>query len=89
MNVSFDPRNIMPLEDKGTVYPNIRITDDWGILTVTKGALLSPTWNSVAVTIPIRIGEEEVLGDGWTLELKPDFVVQKEDAGDNFVLRKR
>jgi hypothetical protein len=89
MSVSFDPRNIMPLEDKGTVYPNVRITDDWGILTVTKGALLSPTWNKVIVTIPTRIGKEEILGDGWTLELKPDFVVQKEDTSDNFVLIKR
>lgn len=30
MNVSFDPRNIIPIEDKGTVYPNIRVTDKWG-----------------------------------------------------------
>jgi hypothetical protein len=89
MNISFDTRNILPIENVGTMYPNLRITDDWGILTVTKGALMSPTWNKVSVTTPSQFGKDEVLGDGWTLELKPDFVVQKEGTSDNYVLRKR
>jgi hypothetical protein len=32
MNISFDPRNLVPLESYGTVYPNMRITDNWGYL---------------------------------------------------------
>jgi hypothetical protein len=89
MNVSFDPRNITPLEDKGTVYPNLRITDDWGILTVTKGALMSPTWMNVAVTAPDQITNDKVVGDGWTLELKPGFIVEKKENGRNYILRKK
>jgi hypothetical protein len=89
MNISFDPRNIMPLEDKGTVYPNIRVTDNWGILTVTNGALMSPNWNKLAVSIPTRIDAEVVTGDGWRLELKHGFVVHKESAGNNFILTKQ
>jgi len=32
MHVRFDLRNLQPLGDAGTVYPNLRICDDWGIL---------------------------------------------------------
>ncbi|HEX6889868.1 MAG TPA: hypothetical protein VF141_04230, partial [Chryseolinea sp.] len=52
MNISFDPRNLIPLENYGTVYPNLRITDNWGILTVEDGALLSADWSKVVVTVP-------------------------------------
>ena len=89
MSISFDPRNIMPLEDKGTVYPNIRVTDNWGILTVTNGALMSPSWNKLAISIPTRIDSEVVSGDGWRLELKHGFVVRKESLGNNYILTKQ
>ncbi|MBL0134799.1 MAG: hypothetical protein IPP79_12780 [Chitinophagaceae bacterium] len=29
MNVAYDPRNILPIDNKGTVYPNIRVSDKW------------------------------------------------------------
>ncbi len=89
MNISFDPRNIMPLEDKGTVYPNIRVTDNWGILTVTNGALMSPNWDKIFISIPTQIDEEKVIGDGWILELKNGFIVQKDKASSNYILMKR
>ena len=65
------------------------ITDDWGILTVTKGALMSPAWNNVTVSIPTKTEEEKILGDGWTLELKHSFIVQKEDSTDHYILGKK
>ena len=77
MNISFDPRNIMPLEDYGTVYPNIRVTDNWGILTVNNGALLSTDWSNIIVSEPTEINENLVKGDGWTLELKQEWRVEK------------
>ena len=88
MGIAFDPRNIMPLEDKGTVCPYLRVTDDWGILIVTKAALMSPTWNKVTVTAPIQIGKEKVIGDGWTLDLKEGYVVQKDTVTNNYILKK-
>lgn len=89
MNISFDPRNIMPLEDKGTVYPNIRVTDNWGILTVTNGALMSPNWDKISVSIPTQISEEKVAGDGWMLELKNGFIVQRDSTSGNYILKKK
>ncbi|MCL4511184.1 MAG: hypothetical protein M1470_08965 [Bacteroidetes bacterium] len=89
MSVQFDPRDIVPLEDKGTVYPYIRVVDDWGILTATKGALMNPTWKKVTVTPPIQIEKGRVVGDGWTLELKDEYVVQKDSATNDYILKKR
>jgi len=84
MNISFDPRNITPLENIGTVYPNLRVTDDWGILTVEKGALLASDWSKVTVTAPTEISAKTVIGDGWKLELKPEWKVRK--IGNEFKL---
>ncbi|AZA92661.1 Uncharacterised protein [Chryseobacterium nakagawai] len=89
MNVSFDPRNIIPIEDKGTVYPNIRITDKWGILTVENGALMSPNWDKISISNPIQTGDKKISGDGWVLELAEGYVIKKDNANGNFLLVKK
>lgn len=89
MNVSFDPRNIIPIEDKGTVYPNIRVTDKWGILTVEKGALMSPDWDKISVSNPIEIEGKKISGDGWVLELSDGYMIRKNDVNENYSLVKK
>ncbi|MDR2972956.1 MAG: hypothetical protein LBU83_13705 [Bacteroidales bacterium] len=88
MSISFDPRNIMGLEDKGTVYPNIRITDKWGILTVENGALMSPNWDKITITNPINTENKKISGDGWTLELSDGYILEKEETNGNYKLIK-
>ncbi|NVK51302.1 MAG: hypothetical protein HWD85_00085 [Flavobacteriaceae bacterium] len=80
MNISFDPRNIMPLENYGTVYPTMRVTDDWGILTVKEGALLDTNWSKVTVSEPSKIDSDVVEGSGWILELKEGWKVVNENG---------
>ncbi len=87
MNISFDPRNITPLENFGTVYPTMRVTDNWGILSVKNGALLGSNWESVIVSAPTEISDEIVKGDGWTLELKNGWKVNKVE--NKFELKKK
>ena len=90
MNVSFDPRNLIPLENYGTVYPNLRITDNWGILTVEDGALLSADWSKVIVTVPEENTNRLVRGKGWTLELNSDkYVIVHDGTSSNYYLRKK
>ena len=43
MNVQFNPQNLQPLGDAGTVYPTVRVTNDWGVIEGTNGALMKPT----------------------------------------------
>ena len=88
MNVSFDPRNIMPLEDKGTIYPNIRVTDNWGILTVKNGALMNSDWSKISVTLPLVNENKNISGDGWVLELKEGYSLIKDKDTANYKLKK-
>lgn len=85
MQISFDPRNIIPIDDIGTVYPTLRVTDNWGILTVENGALLSANWSNVIVSEPTSISDNLVKGDGWTLELNENWVV--EQIGPSYELK--
>ena len=79
MNVQFDP-----LGDAGTVYPNMRITDEWGVLEVKNGALLKSDWSAVIVVAPLN--ETSLQGDGWTLELKPDWKLVPGSRKGDFTL---
>jgi len=70
MNVQFDPRTLQPLDKEGTVYPTLRIVDEWGVLEVKNGALMNPNWSIVTVSAPAEAAGNSLKGDGWGLELK-------------------
>jgi hypothetical protein len=89
MNISFDPRNIMPLEGYGTVYPTMRISDNWGILTVTGGALLGSNWDKVILSEPTMITPEKISGNGWMLELNKEYIFEKNSSDGNYLLKKK
>ncbi len=89
MSVSFDPRNIVPIDDKGTVYPQIRVTDVWGILTVENGALMSPNWDKISISNPTETTAKKISGDGWTLELTDGYKPEKDQTTGNYKLVKQ
>jgi hypothetical protein len=91
MNISFNPGNITPLEGSGTVYPNVRVTDNWGILTVENGALIGSNWDKVTVTAPDTINSTGglITGNGWRLELKKGYELVKDKESRNFKLRRK
>lgn len=83
MNVQFNPQNLQPLGDAGTVYPTIRVTDEWGVIEGKNGALMKPDWSALVVPAPASAAGSSVSGDGYTLELKPGWkVVPGSRAGD-------
>lgn len=88
MHIAFDPRNLVPLEDLGTVYPNLRISDAWGILTAKNGALVGAHWDGVTVSAPTNTDGNEISGDGWTLELNDGFQLIKNDNGNYKLVKK-
>jgi hypothetical protein len=89
MNISFDPRNIVPVEGYGTVYPTMRISDNWGILTVKGGALLGSNWDRVTLSEPSTVAVNKVSGSGWILELNEGYSVKKDKADRNYKLFKK
>lgn len=76
-------------DDKGTVYPNIRITDNWGILDVKEGALMSPKWDRITITNPTAIEGRNVTGNGWVITLNKGYVVEKDATDGKYKLLKK
>ena len=89
MSVSFDPRNIMPIEGYGTVYPTLRVSDNWGILTVSNGALLGTNWDKITVSEPTLINKNKVVGNGWTIDLNKGYIIEKNSSDKNYSLKKQ
>ena len=75
MSVQFNPSNLQPLGDAGTVYPTIRITDEWGVIEGKNGALMKPDWSALVVAAPTVTTGNSVTGDGWTLTLQPGWSI--------------
>lgn len=85
MNMQFDPRTLVPLKNQGTVYPEIRIVDTWGILEVKKGgALLSSDFAKVTVPPPENTEASNAKGDGWKLTLNDGWKVCR--TGPNWLV---
>jgi hypothetical protein len=82
MGIGFNPSNLMPLDSFGTVYPNLRITDNWGILEVDScGALVSSNWKYVTISYPEMITDTLIRGKGYKLKLNNHWKLEKENQG--------
>jgi hypothetical protein len=86
----FEPEDIQPLGQEGTLYQQITISDDWGKLTVDKrgeGCLISN--NLMFLRIPAKgysNNKNHYEGDGWELILNNGWEI--ESVGENFFVRK-
>lgn len=94
MSMEFDPNTLQPLDPVGTVYPTIRIVDLWGILTVSKGALINSTFTKIQVQAPASPGAQDlsgrdVKGEGWRLELNEGWAVAPGERKGDYVLKKK
>ncbi len=88
MSMSFDPHNLLPLDTLGTVYPTIRISDLWGILTVSNGALMNPNFTRINVPAPSDPNLRPLHGDKWTLELNEGFTVRPSERKGDYIVGK-
>jgi hypothetical protein len=88
----FDPNSVVPMGERGTVFPTAFFMDAWGTLRVERGgALMSPERDRVLITAPTtlpRAGERELHGDGWVLELAPGWRVVAGNTRGDFRLAK-
>jgi hypothetical protein len=88
MNMQLNPGNLVPLEPVGTVYPDVRVTDVWGILTVTRGALIKSDFSRIQVSAPANPGGLLTEGDGWVLELNKGWAVATGTRPGDYVVKK-
>ncbi len=75
-NYQFNPQTLVPLEGQGTIYPTMRLVDDWGALEVESGgALIAPSAGRATVTA-VGADPEKLKGQGWALTLKPEWTIR-------------
>jgi hypothetical protein len=70
----FNPQTLVPLGAHGTVYPRMRLKDDWGLLVVESGGALVS--RGEAVVSAISIDPSHLRGPGWELQLKSGWSVR-------------
>lgn len=88
---TFDPNNVTPLDDTATIYPTLRVTDEWGILEVSDGALMFRDNRGITklhVTAPADIQKQPVQGSGWKLTLNDGWKIVAGERKGDFVIRK-
>jgi hypothetical protein len=88
MQFQFDPRDIQPLDDLDKVYPKMKMSDAWGILEVTGGALIANDWSRVVVPAPSEPTARALKGDGWTLELKEGWEARPGKRPGDYIIKR-
>jgi hypothetical protein len=92
-NYSFDPNGATPLQNVGTVFESSRVTDDWGVLTVSTGGVLmrrsAGAINAVVLSIPTPGAVPPLEGDGWKLELAPGWSVVRGARNGDWIVERR
>ncbi len=88
MKMEFNPTTLQPLGTYGTVYPTIRVVDVCGILKVSQGALMSPSFDHIQGSAPENLALQPIHGDGWMLELNPGWSIVKGERKGDFIVKK-
>jgi len=70
----FNPQTLAALDELGTVYPSLRLTDGWGELLVEGGAALVHA-DFKRASVALRKGGDGSAGAGWQLELAPGWIL--------------
>ncbi len=88
-NIGFDPSALQALDSIGTVFPNIKLVDEFGILKVEKGGcLMSNDWKKAYIPAEfIKIKQNIIETPSWSLKLNKNWIIQKKNG--NFIVFKQ
>lgn len=84
----FEPEDVHSLESFGTLYNSMRVSDNWGKLTVDKGGcLVSNNLKFIRITAKgFKAEKNHISGDGWHLILNDGWELVAVDQ--NYFVRK-
>jgi hypothetical protein len=86
MNVSFNPNELQPLGELGTIYPTARVVAQRGTLEVKKGLLIVKDWSKAIVAAPSNLTSIPLRGDGWILNLADGFQLKAANRLGDYIL---
>jgi hypothetical protein len=84
----FEPEDIHSLDTLGILYNSMRVSDNWGKLTVDKGGcLVSNNFRYLRITAKgYKADKNRISGEGWQLTLNNDWELVAVDQ--NYFVRK-
>jgi hypothetical protein len=84
----FESEDIHSLDTLGTLYTSIRVSDNWGKLTVNKGGcLVSNNFKLLRITAKgFKADQNHVTGEDWILLLNDDYELVA--VNQNYFIRK-
>ncbi len=85
----FEPEDVHPVDTLGTIYTRIRVSDNWGKLTVDKGGcLVSNNLRYLRITAKgYKEDKNRIEGEGWHLILNNDW--EFIPLEQNYLVRKK
>jgi hypothetical protein len=84
----FEPEDVHFLDTLGTLYQTMRVSDNWGKLTVDKiGCLVSNNYKYLRITAKgLKTEKNRISGEGWQIILNNGWQVS--ESGQNYFIRK-
>lgn len=74
-SMGFDPNGLVPLNEDATFYRTLRVSDAWGVLDVSNGAVVV---RQQAKILRVVVAAAATLkNDDWNLQLAPGYAVVK------------
>lgn len=85
--IGFNPLNLISADTLGTIFPYVKIKDNWGILNVQDGGcLVDNSWLSAKINAEnIVIDKNKITCDGWELTLNEGWKI--EFKNNNYILK--
>ena len=82
----FNPTTLEALGPSGVVYPTMKLSAEWGVLSVEQDALLDKAM-SVAAVAAADASADHLQGPGWHLTLKSGWIVAPGERAGDFVVK--
>jgi hypothetical protein len=84
----FEPEDVQFLDTLGTLYHTLRVSDNWGKLTVDKGdCLVSNNYKYLRITAKgLKTEKNHINGEGWQIILNDGWEIG--ESGQNYFIRK-
>jgi hypothetical protein len=82
---SFSSSGITPIPGIGTVFPEVHVTAEWGVLQAAQ-VLRPDDRSNITIPAPVSVQGPTLEGDGWTLKIAPGWVVRAGNRPGDFQL---
>ena len=82
---SFSNSGIAPIPGVGTVFPDVHVSAEWGVLEAAQ-VLRPDDRSNITVPAPASVQGSTLEGDGWTLRIAPGWVVRAGNRPGDFQL---